>query len=112
MGTQISPSLFWLVNGSTVATYAHRVNDNSPFPRPMTIIRPLDGVMAEVTSATTNPNVTNTIDVTSVLSVSDVLVLNGISLQCETSAGSARFSNVLNVEVDNCLSKLFKICIV
>ena len=79
MGTQISASLFWLVNGSTVATYGFKVTD--VFPLPLSVNPPLDGATAEIISAS-NTSDDRKIDIISVLVVSDVSILNGDSLHC------------------------------
>ena len=97
MGTQISSSLFWIVNGSTVATYVFR--DDNRFPRDVPVNPPLDGVTVVVNAAFTNPPRATTIDVMSELRASNVSVLNKASLQCETSVGENIRSNTLNVEV-------------
>ena len=83
VGTQTHMSLFWLVNSSSVITYGFRDTDTFPFP--LSVSPPLDGVMATVTDASISPPGASTIDITSVLSVSDVSVLNGASLQCENN---------------------------
>ena len=99
VGIEIT-GLFLLVNGSTVASYSFRVGDT--FPLPLEVDPPLDGVMAEITSASFNQPGAVTIDIISELSVSDVSILNGASLQCETAQTR---SNMLRIDVD-ALSKL------
>ena len=89
--TQIN-ALLWLVNSSTLTTYTHK------FPLPRNF--PLDGVMAEIINASFNSP--PSFDVTSVLNVNDVSVLNGTSLQCATSFSQ---SDSFHIEVND-LSKL------
>ena len=102
MATELTSGiLVWQVNGSTAASYAfiaaHR------FPHLLTIISPLVGVMAEITSVSANPNVANTFDIFSVLNASDVSILKSTSLQCASSYST---SNRLMVGV-NPLGKVF-----
>ena len=79
MGTQIGASLFWEVNGSTLATYGFR--DTDIFPLSLGITIPLDGAIVTVTKFNASaPG--STFEITSVLSASDVYILNGVSLQC------------------------------
>ena len=94
MCTQIGTSLFWIVNNTAIATYV--LHDHT-FPLPVSVNPPLDGVMVQVISVSANPNAVNTIDITSELTVNDVSVLNGASLQCEESRSG---SNILTIQVD------------
>ena len=79
VGTQIN-ALIWNVNGSRVATYIFQENDEFPYALPLDF--PLDGVMAIITNAI---NSSAAFDITSLLNVNDVSVLNGTSLQCKSS---------------------------
>lgn len=97
MGTEIG-TLFWIVNGTTVATYGFR--DSHTFPYPLPITPRVDGVTAMVISASINPN--DDFDVTSVLRVGYISILNGTSLQCQESV---QRSEIITIEVDNPLSK-------
>ena len=97
VGTGIIPSLFWRVNGSTVANYAFE--SSHTFPRSLNINPPLDDVTVEIVNASG----LSTINVTSVLNVTDVLVLNGASLHC---ADVQIESDTLLIDVDT-LRKFF-----
>ena len=94
VGIQIGPGLFWQMNGSIVASYGFRPTDM--FPLPLSVNPPLDGVMVTITNAAISPPGASTIDITSVLSVSDVSVLNKFPLQCCRTYFSC---NTLNIEV-------------
>ena len=96
VGTQIGAGLFWEVNGATLVSYGFRVTDT--FPQTLMMEHPLEGVVAMVTSASINPPGASTIDITSVLSVRDVSVLNGAYLQCAEAAVQASISRI---EVDS-----------
>lgn len=100
VGTEIISSFSWII-GRTNSTYTFQ-DSHTQFPIPLAIDPPLEGVTAEVASAFCNPSITNTIDVTIVLSASDVSVLNGTSLQCENAAAGAHaVSDELLVQVTN-----------
>ena len=99
-GTKISFVLNWVVNGSVFATYSFASTHTYPFPLnpvPPTSTFP-PGVVVNVTEAALSPNITNSIDITTILVVSDVSVLDRSSLHCEDSVQFR--SNVTNVEVD------------
>ena len=68
-----------------------------PFPLDPTTSFP-PGVVINVTSAAQSPNNDNSINITTILDVSDVSVLNRSSLYCEDSANIAR-SDEINIEV-------------
>ena len=95
VGSGITSSLFWLVNGSEVAAYGYRTNHEFPFV--LDVDPPLDGETAIVTDV--DGPTDNVFNITSILSVSNVTVLNGASLQCEDSQDA---SNILRIS----LSKL------
>ena len=81
VGTEITSSLFWIVNGSEVAAYGY--SSRVDLPVDLDIDPPLDGVTAVVTEV---DRITNTLfNITSIFNVSDVTVLNGASLQCGDS---------------------------
>ena len=77
VGTQIGISLFWQMNGSDVAMYTYQVSHEFPYHL---IVNPphIEGV---ISSASFNSS-TSTINITSILNVSNVTYLNGTSLQC------------------------------
>ena len=90
VGTQIS-ALLWRVNGSTVTAYIFQCADEFP----LYLNFPLDGVMAAITSASIVS--LGCYDITSVLNVSDVSVLNRTSLQC---AASLSQSDIIHIQVN------------
>ena len=97
VGTQIS-ALFWQVNGSTVTMYIFEAIQEFP----LHLDFPLDGVMAVITSASI---VSMGFDITSVLHISDMSVLNETFLQC---AAPLNQSDIIQILV-NTLSKLHTI---
>ena len=66
------------MDGSEIAVYVFQSTDE--FPLLLNLNSTLDGLMAIVTSASRNISDT---DITSTLSVNDVTVLNGATLECE-----------------------------
>ena len=90
VGTEVTPSLFWLVNGSLVAVYAYSSRDDLPVD--LVFISPLDGVTAVVTEV--DPTTNTLFNITSIFSVSDVTVLNGSSLQCGDSNNASHPLNI------------------
>ena len=83
-GTEIGANLFWLVNGTIVASYGFNPIDT--FPLILTFIdNPLHGVRVEVTKASRN---TSSFDITSTFNINDVSSLNGSSIQCEEASGA------------------------
>ena len=92
VGSGITSSLFWLVNGSEVAAYGYRTNHEFPFV--LDVDPPLDGETAIVTDV--DGPTDNVFNITSILSVSNVTVLNGASLQCEDSQDA---SNTLMISL-------------
>ena len=95
VGTEVTSTLFWLVNGSQVAAYGYSSRDD--LPEDLDIEPPLDGVTAVITEV---DRTTNTLfNITSIFSVSDVTVLNGSSLQCEDSNNA---SNILMINLSKC----------
>ena len=79
VGTEIG-SLFWLVNGQVLATYAYRPGDEFRIPLTPTLNSPPTGYTFEITDAFSEMNLLN---VTAVFSVEGVTVLNGSSVECE-----------------------------
>lgn len=95
--------LNWVVNDAVHSTFSFRP-EVVDYPTPLTVITPLDGVVASVINATSTAYnaTTNIYNITSMLSVSNVSVLNGSSLDCEALAPGVRSrSNVLNIEVND-----------
>ena len=80
VGTQIAPSLFWQVNGSVMVLYSI-IHEDDNFPLTLDINPPLDGVMALATSVSMDsPNHNIAVDITSVLIVNNMSILNGTTL--------------------------------
>ena len=96
-GTEISFVLNWVVNGSIFATYSFASSHSYPFPlNPVPTFPP--GVVVNVTEAALSPNITNSIDITTILDVSDVSFLDQSSLHCEDAVQFR--SDVANIQVD------------
>ena len=95
VGIEITPTLFWFVNGSEVADYGYR--GDHVFPFVIDIDPPLDGVTAVITEVDRTTN--NLFNITSIFSVSNVAVLNGTSLQCGDSKNA---SNILMISLSKC----------
>ena len=96
IGTELPFILHWVVNGSIFAVYAFSSTHTYPFPLdpvPSASSFP-PGVVVNVNDATLSPNVANAIDITTILDVSDVSVLDRSSLRCEDSIQLTR-SNVI-----------------
>ena len=90
VGTEITSTLFWVVNGSEVADYGY--SSRIDLPVDLYIDPQLDGVTAVVTEV---DRTTNTLfNITSIFSVSDVTVLNGASLQCGDSNNASQPLNI------------------
>ena len=98
VGTEIISSLSWII-GRINSTYTFQ-DDHTQFPVPLALDPPLEGVTAEVASASPNPSITNTSDITIVLRASDVTVLNGTTLQCENAAAGVSSGELL-IQVTN-----------
>ena len=94
MGTEVDSSVSWLVNGSSVATYQYQSTDVYPLVLTSTVD---PSSTTTVSSASTNPSVTNTFDVVSTLSVSDVSILDKATLHCQDASGSV--SDPLNIQI-------------
>ena len=93
-GTELPVVLRWVLNDTIIATFTFQPTLTYPFPLDPTTSFP-PGVVINVTSAANN---VNSINITTILDVSDVSVLNRSSLYCEDSANISR-SNVINIEV-------------
>ena len=103
VGTEITSSLFWLVNGSEVADYGHKAGQEYPFV--LDIDSPLDEVTAVITDVD-GPTNNNLYNITSIFSVSDVTVLDGTSLQCEDSQ-DASYPLIISLLMGKCASILY-----
>ena len=79
VGTEIG-SLFWLVNGQVLATYAYRSGDEFRVPLTPTLSSPPTGYTFQITSASSEMNLLN---VTAVFSIENITALNGSSVECE-----------------------------
>ena len=99
-GTELPVVLHWVLNDSIFATYSFTPTRTYPFPLdpvpPASSFPP--GVVVSVNDAALSPNVANAIDITTILDVSDVSVLNLSSLYCEDSIQLIR-SDVIDIEV-------------
>ena len=95
VGTEVNSSVSWLVNGSSVVTYEYQSNDT--YPLIPSVDPSLDGVIATVSSASTNPSVTNRFNVISTLSVSDVSILDKTALHCQDASGDT--SETLDIQI-------------
>lgn len=93
-----SGNIFWFVNNSRVAQYGF-LGDN--FPSDLPITPPLDGVTATVITARAY---STTFDITSVLHVDNVSVLNGASLHC---SDSREMSSILFVNASSFIGMLY-----
>ena len=94
-GTGISVVLNWKLNGNTISMYTFRTSH--VFPQSLAVLSPshqIDSV--QVVSAAVQAG-SNGLDIVSTLSVTDVSILNGTSLQCADQL--LRESNVINVVV-------------
>ena len=105
MGVEIATSMSWLINGgTTLISYTYQDTDDSPLS--LVISDPSLGNVTLEVSASTNPSITSTFDVTSILIASNVSVFDGISIQCENTKSNAA-SNLIMIQVSKTrLSKL------
>ena len=100
-GTELPYVLHWVLNDSIFAIYPFSSTHLYPFP--LDPVPPASssfppGVVVNVTSAALNPNVPTSIDISTILDISDVSVLDRSSLYCEDSIQLTR-SNVIDIEV-------------
>lgn len=95
VGSKISTTLFWEVNGIVIATYAFRSSDTFDNPIALTVNPPFDqnGIEVEVINATTNRR---DINISSELRANNVSLLNSLSVTC---ADSNLQSNVIHIMV-------------
>ena len=84
VGTEVDSSVSWLVNDSSVVTYEYQSTD--VYPLNLNVESSLDGLTAIISSAATNPSVTNRFDVIFTLSVSDVAIFDEATLGCQEAS--------------------------
>ena len=89
VGTEIG-ILFWNLNDRTLATYAYRSGDEFPLTVPLN--SPPAGVTVTITNAFSEMSLLN---LTSVLIVDDVSVLNDSSVQCEEPGIESAVFNII-----------------
>lgn len=90
-------SFSWLINGSTRSLYEFQ--NPTATPSPLDINPPLVNIMATV-NVSRHQSITNTFDIISILRANDVSVLNGTSIQCESSVANT-MSNLIFIQVSN-----------
>lgn len=87
-----------MLNGSVIASYGYARDHNYPFdlqPNP-----PLPtGVMIVVTNAEETPNIANSININTSMTVSEVSILNDSTLHCEDSTDVE--SGAINIRVSS-----------
>ena len=96
-GSEISIAFLWKNDSVDIVEYNYRSSHEGSFPRPVSLEVPLQGVTAEVTTATPSLNIPTTIDIVSTLFVANVSVLNGYSISCEDGLNAR--SGELNIRV-------------
>ena len=96
-GFELSHIFLWKNGSVDMVEYSFRSAHVGSFPRPVSLEVPLQGVAAEVTTATPSIDIPTAIDIVSTLFVEDVSVLNGYSISCEDEAGAR--SRELNISV-------------
>ena len=96
-GSEMPGFFFWKNGLVDMVEYGYRLSHEGSFPRPVSLEVPLQGVTAEITTATPSLNNPIAIDIVSTLFVADVSVLNGYSIYCEDILG--RRSRELNIRV-------------
>ena len=94
--TGISVVLFWKLNNQSIASYTF-LTDSHRYPHSLNLTINLPGTNATVNSATTF-GAGNSINVVSTLSVSNVAVLNGGTIQCQDNFRGK--SNKINTGTD------------
>ena len=87
-GSEISTSLFWKNGSVCLVNYGYQSSHEGSFPRSVSLTVPLQGVTAEVTTATPSSSNQAAIDIVSTLFVANVLVLDGYSISCEDGLGA------------------------
>ena len=106
-GSEISLTLFWRNGSIDIASYGYRLSDAGPFPRSLSLEVPLQGVTAEVTTATPSSSNQAAIDIVSALFVANVAVLNGYSISCEDGVGIRSEELNIRVQSQGCLNLLY-----
>ena len=86
-GTEIGPNFWGVVNGDRVTNIAFRSTDTYPD------VAMLDGVIAEIRSASADQS-NLIVNITSVLSVSNMSILNGATVRCEDLMTSSESLNI------------------
>ena len=89
-GSEISNHFFWKNGSVDLVEYIYRREHEGSFPRPVSLKVPLQGVTAEVTTATPSSNNPTAIDIVSTLFVANVSVLNGYSISCQDGLDTGR----------------------
>ena len=87
-GTEISTTFLWKNGSVELVNYGYQSSHNGSFPRPLSLLVPLQGVTAEVFIATPSTSNRAAIDIVSTLFIEDVSVLNGSSIFCEGGLGA------------------------
>ena len=97
-GTETAIILYWTLNGVRISTYNYDIAHE--FPRNLTLMNTSLPIEIQVVNAS---QVELSINITSTLSVSNVLFLNGSSLQCQDGLG--RESNEIHIIIKGMLYK-------
>ena len=112
-GSGISTTFLWKNGSVDLVDYSYRSAHEGSFPRPVSLEVPLQGVTAEVTTASPSLNSPTTIDIVSTLFVANVSVLNGYSIYCEDGLNAR--SGELNIRVQpqgwNCMTTYDCVCL-
>ena len=87
-GSELSTTFLWKNSSVEIVGYSYRSEHEGSFPRPVSLAVPLQGVTAEVTTATPSLNNPTAIDIVSTLFVANVSILNGYSITCDDLLGS------------------------
>ena len=87
--------LDWTLNGVRISTYTF--SRRNEFPQNLTLINTSLDINIQLVNASTNSQDPNSINSISTLSVSDVSILNGSSLQCQDS--QEHESNAVTISV-------------
>ena len=89
-GSELSTTFLWKNGSVEIVDYGYRAAHEGFFPLPVSLEVPLQGVTAEVTTATPSISNPTAIDIVSTLFVANVSVLNGYSISCEDVLGERR----------------------
>ena len=87
-GSELSSTFLWKNGSVELVEYSYQSSHEGSFPRPVSLKVPLQGVTAEVTTATSSIRNPTAIDIVSALFVVNVAVLNGYSISCEDGLGA------------------------